>query len=804
MLPVFALSSEIIQGRSAASAPSLPAPGGIVVNVSTEPQLQAALQRLRSNSTIVLAPGKYSLSSTLSIAGRLSNIAIRGGTGSADDVVLIGPGMANRNAGTVPNGITVGSEIDGILIANLTIRDFPRQAILFNAGSQNPHVYNVHFVDAGEAAIRSDAETKTGGVANGIVEYSTIEYSTAAPGANTIGIDIHAGDDWILRHNLFRNIATASGQTTGAAIVAHDSSSGTIVDGNTFLNCARAVAYGLDNTPEGFDHRGGIISNNFVYRASHQHGEAAISVADSPATEVVNNTVFLSGTHSTPIEYRFSGTTGVLLANNLLDGFLWARDGATGTEQNNLVGATSEMFVDAAAGDLHLSASARTAIDHGVDIAEVTTDWDGEPRQSPQDIGADEYQAAGGGQADTLATRSATESSDLVSSAASADTTAPTVSITSPANGATISGGTVTVAATAADNVAVIGVQFRVDGNNIGSLDFSRPYTAAWNTSGVANGTHTLTAVARDAANNLRTSAPITVTVKKGGDTTAPTVSITSPANGATISGGTVTVAATAADNVAVIGVQFRVDGNNIGSLDFSRPYTAAWNTSGVANGTHTLTAVARDAANNLRTSAPVTVTVKKSGDATAPTVSISSPAGGSKVTGSAITISASATDNVRVVGVQFKVDGVNLAAEDVSTPFSTVWNTTTIANGTHTLTAVARDAAGNTRTSAAVSVTVGNTSTLPPKSVVFQKSPDHATIVTGYKLEIFANGADPNVATPVASVNLGKPTPQANGDISVNASSTFTALPVGTYKLTVSAVGGGKVARSAAVTFVR
>jgi hypothetical protein len=93
--------------------------------------------------------------------------------------------------------------------------------------------------------------------------------------------------------------------------------------------------------------------------------------------------------------------------------------------------------------------------------------------------------------------------------------------------------------------------------------------------------------------------------------------------------------------------------------------------------------------------------------DTTAPTVSISSPTGGT-VSGT-ITVSANASDNVGVVGVQFKLDGVNLGIEDTVAPYSVSWNTTTATNASHTLTAVARDAAGNTATSAGVMVTVSN-----------------------------------------------------------------------------------------------
>ena len=94
-----------------------------------------------------------------------------------------------------------------------------------------------------------------------------------------------------------------------------------------------------------------------------------------------------------------------------------------------------------------------------------------------------------------------------------------------------------------------------------------------------------------------------------GGDTTPPTAAITAPAPNATVSG-TVTLTATATDNVGVAGVQFLVDNNPLGAEDTTSPYSVTWNTTTVANGTHTLTALARDTSGNTTTSAPVTVTV--------------------------------------------------------------------------------------------------------------------------------------------------------------------------------------------------
>jgi hypothetical protein len=103
-------------------------------------------------------------------------------------------------------------------------------------------------------------------------------------------------------------------------------------------------------------------------------------------------------------------------------------------------------------------------------------------------------------------------------------------------------------------------------------------------------------------------------------------------------------------------------------------------------------------------------------GDTTPPSVSLTAPAGGATVSGTSTQVTATASDNVGVAGVQFQIDGANLGSEDVSAPYSTTWNTTTASNGTHTLSAVARDAAGN-RSTASVTVTVSNTTTTPPPS---------------------------------------------------------------------------------------
>jgi hypothetical protein len=100
---------------------------------------------------------------------------------------------------------------------------------------------------------------------------------------------------------------------------------------------------------------------------------------------------------------------------------------------------------------------------------------------------------------------------DVVVNTSTPDTTAPTTSITAPANGATVSG-TTTVSASASDNVGVTKVEFYLDGA-LKSTATTSPYSWSWDTTASANGSHTLVSKAYDAAGNVGTSATITVTV---------------------------------------------------------------------------------------------------------------------------------------------------------------------------------------------------------------------------------------------------------------------------------------------------
>jgi hypothetical protein len=405
LLPALLLTQLVAASAQAAppltracQAPPLPPPSGQVVSVATVAQLQAAVAGLQSNTTVLVQPGTYHLTSTLWMNTNVQNVAIRGSTDSCDDVVLVGRGMANPAYGGVPHGIWIGNARQ-VLIANLTIRDVYFHPIQLDPGSgaRAPRIYNVRLVDAGEQFVKSSANGTGPGVDDGIVEYSILEYTTTARSDYTNGVDVHQGARWIVRHNLFRNIRAPAGLLAGPAILMWNRSRDSLVEGNLFLNTQYGIALGLDaGRPD--DHAGGIVRNNVFHRSPSQSGDVGIVINNSAGTAVLHNTVILSGTYPNAIEYRFPATTGVEIRSNLADGAVQRRDGASATVAGNVTTAQPGWFADAAGGNLHLTAVATPAIDRAQPHPLVTRDYDQAPRPTGAlpDVGADELDAAAG------------------------------------------------------------------------------------------------------------------------------------------------------------------------------------------------------------------------------------------------------------------------------------------------------------------------------------------------------------------------------------------------------------------------
>jgi hypothetical protein len=346
----------------------------------------------------------------------------------------------------------------------------------------------------------------------------------------------------------------------------------------------------------------------------------------------------------------------------------------------------------------------------------------------------------------------------------------PSVSITSPAIGATLSG-TTNVTASASDNVGVTKVEFLLDGA-LQSTDTSSPYAWSWNTTTASNAAHVLTAKAYDAATNSTTSAAINVTVSNGGGGSSANVSgwkitqanatgqyilpagTTIPADGYLVIARQADKAAfqtywgvTLGSNVTFLnsaGAMPVINGDETFSLlnassvlvdgpSAAQPVSAARSVQRVDPCGATWSTVLESAANagsgagagcaggvKLNEHADASGTgnfiyefielhndTAAAGDTTAPTVSITAPTSNATVSAT-ISVTANASDNVGVTKIEFLLDGV-LQSTDTSSPYAWSWNTTTATNAAHALVAKAYDAANNIGTSSTINVTVSN-----------------------------------------------------------------------------------------------
>src|SRR6185503_14014795 len=259
----------------------------------------------------------------------------------------------------------------------------------------------------------------------------------------------------------------------------------------------------------------------------------------------------------------------------------------------------------------------------------------------------------------------------------------------------------------------------------------SGPFTVNWNISNVPDGPHSLYVVATDTVGNSTTSPAISVTLDRVG----PTVALTNPVNGGVI-GGVVNLTVNAFDSVGLQKVQYYRDSSVLLGTSLSAPFNLSWDATTVTSGAHTMFAVATDLSGNTATSAVISVTVDKS----LPTVSLTAPSNNAVVTGTAVAISATASDNIGISRVDFYRDSNVLLGTDNTSPYGISWDTSSTSSGAHTLIAVATDLAGNTKTSTVVNVSVDNVA--PEVSL---SAPANNAFVTG-TLAVSAAATD-NVA---------------------------------------------------------
>jgi len=288
--------------------------------------------------------------------------------------------------------------------------------------------------------------------------------------------------------------------------------------------------------------------------------------------------------------------------------------------------------------------------------------------------------------------------------AASVDSIPPIVSITSPLNGTSYSAAqNVSITASAQDNVGVSKVEF-YQGGVLKKTVTAAPYMHDWAISSADNGSHSFTAKAYDAKGNVASSVAVGVSV----DIQTVTAEYTAPAlNSVTVNGSDMVLAWSlpqTSNGTPAGGYDVFTDG-----VDDNLHHTTMTTTKGgLQQGVeHCFTVESRwtqavppvfPASNQICKLLP---------DSTKPSVTIDSPSSGTTVTtAQAVTVSASAQDNIGISKVEF-YDGATLKATDTSAPYAYVWSVADTDNGSHSFTAKAYDATGNVSNSSNVSISV-------------------------------------------------------------------------------------------------
>jgi hypothetical protein len=278
----------------------------------------------------------------------------------------------------------------------------------------------------------------------------------------------------------------------------------------------------------------------------------------------------------------------------------------------------------------------------------------------------------------------------------------PTVSITSPSDGARFpSGASIALAAVANDVDGTIArVEYRLGsagGTLIGQAT-SPPYATTW--SNVAAGSYAVVAVARDDRGATTASTALHVTIDPN---LPPAIALTAPVAGASfIAPAAIDVSASASDPDGTVAKVDFYAGATLVATATAPPYSGRWN--GVAAGTYSLTAKATDNLGAVAVSNAVTVTVASNA---APTVALTAPAPGAQYFApTALSLAASAADaDGSIARVEFRANGV-IVGTVTAAPYRFAWDN--VPAGAYALTATAVDDRGASTTSAAVSVTVG------------------------------------------------------------------------------------------------
>lgn len=294
----------------------------IVQNVD---QLYQALSKANKNThgtDIVLEKGTYLLDETLYILA--DNITLRSASRNPTSVIIQGPSMS----ASAPVGNLLRVSGKHFTLEGLTLQKAGNHLVQI-AGEEdadNPHIRHCILRDAYQQLIKVSTADDDVSSDRGVVEHNLFEYSAGiGPQWYIGGIDAHSTKNWLVQHNVFRNIASPSQQVAQYAIHFWNHSADNTVAHNTIIDCDRGIGFGMKDKPN----QRGIIRNNRIEHAKNHHPYADVGIAleDSSHTKVHDNTVTLHHPFRWSIEYRWPSSTNNEIYRNTVNRPIISRNG---------------------------------------------------------------------------------------------------------------------------------------------------------------------------------------------------------------------------------------------------------------------------------------------------------------------------------------------------------------------------------------------------------------------------------------------------------------------------------------------
>ena len=369
------------------------------MQVATVEELFAAVDAVQPGGSILVADGIYRMPRTLVI--KTDRTTLRSLSGDRGKVVLDFADSRHHE------GLAV-SYCSDVTIADLTVQNVRQNGIKINSNYNVDRVtiYNVVSHNVWQRHIKGprvpDEDGEPRFVEDCRVQFCLFyndrpkrrgdepwEDSNSQFGFNYVGgMDIMGAKNWIVSDNVFTGIHGKTGEARGAIFFWHNGTD-CVIERNLIIDCDSGICLGNSSARGERRHANGfVVRNNFVVRCP----ECNILADHTRNCRVLNNTVHDPESRNGRLLRAVHANDGLVVTNNIFSGpaiVTRLNEGAIDI-RNNLIQSVGEYFVDAKSGNLHLTEKAVKAIDEGLPDEQVSEDFDGQPRGTPPDLGADE------------------------------------------------------------------------------------------------------------------------------------------------------------------------------------------------------------------------------------------------------------------------------------------------------------------------------------------------------------------------------------------------------------------------------